>query len=96
MRIGAGTESAVLVQIQAYGSLCNETAGPDMYATEQPGSGARRGQAAVQGGSGAVNTQRHGNTAKGRFARVVSNVDCGVASNTPLQDRSWKVCVPED
>lgn len=29
--------------------------------------------------------RRHGNTAKGRSARVVSNVDCRVASDTPLQ-----------
>ena len=40
--------------------------------------------------------RRHGNTAKGRFARVTSSVDCGLVSDAPLQDRSWKVCVPED
>lgn len=40
--------------------------------------------------------RRHCNTAKGRFARVVSSVDCELVSDTPLQDRFWKVCVPED
>ena len=40
--------------------------------------------------------RRHGNTAKGRSVRVVRIVGCRVASDTPLQGRSWKVCVPED